>query len=144
MGQSKSYYRGEAIFSAGGVLVDKTSGKVLLIYKENTGEWLLPKGKMEKGELPEKTAKREIYEETGYKNKIKKFLSVQIRPDALDNHKTKVVLWFLSESTGDEKVENTQKKNEHFRSKWFEKDEGIKMLKWEDDKKLLEMVSFKT
>jgi 8-oxo-dGTP pyrophosphatase MutT (NUDIX family) len=64
---SSSYYRGEAVFSAGGVLVNEDKRLVLLVYKETNGEWLLPKGHMEEGETIEETAQREIFEETGYK-----------------------------------------------------------------------------
>ena len=51
--------------AAGGV-INNGSGSYLFIYKNNM--WDLPKGKMEKGEIPEQTAIREVWEECGLKN----------------------------------------------------------------------------
>ena len=68
MSDMGDFFWGEAIFSAGGVLVDPNTNRVLLIYKKEIGEWLLPKGRIEYGETIEQAAKREIFEETGYRN----------------------------------------------------------------------------
>ena len=57
--------------SAGGVVVQE--GQVLLIKTENLkGEevWTFPKGLVEPGETPERTALREVLEETGYEAEI--------------------------------------------------------------------------
>jgi len=51
--------------TAGGVLFNKTATKVYLIYKTERDEWLLPKSHVEDEQLVD-TAKRELYEETGY------------------------------------------------------------------------------
>ncbi len=134
---SDQYFNGEAIFSAGGVLVDKENNKALLIYKEKIDEWLLPKGRMEKGETIEQTAEREIFEETGYKNKFEKLLSVQVRPDINDPNKTKVIFWFACVLTDKEKTENTQDVGENFTGKWVSLSEALQLLKWENDKKLV-------
>lgn len=134
---STSYYLGEAAYSAGGVLINTVENKVLLIYKETSGEWLLPKGHLEEGETIEDTAKREIFEETGYKNTIKNLLSVQIRPDTLDQSKSKVIFWFVSELIDNTKQENTQMSNENFKGEWFSLSEATTKLKWEEDKKLV-------
>ncbi len=80
---NNSYFVGETIFSAGGVLCDEENKKVFLIYKNKTDEWLLPKGCMEENETIEQTAEREVFEEAGYKNKVKKLLSVQTKPVVL-------------------------------------------------------------
>lgn len=53
------------IAAAGGV-VHNHEKKLLLIHR--LGKWDLPKGKMEDGEVPETTAKREVCEETGVCN----------------------------------------------------------------------------
>lgn len=54
-------------FSAGGVLFK--DGKVLLI-KNPSGVWTLPKGLVEEGEEPKETALREVWEETGIRGRI--------------------------------------------------------------------------
>lgn len=134
---SISYYSDEAAYSAGGVLINRKTNKVLLIFKPVTGEWLLPKGHMENDETIEKTAQREIFEETGFENTIKNLLSVQVRPDIVDQSKSKVIFWFLSELLNDIKQENTQMSNEDFNCEWFSREEAIANLKWDEDKKLV-------
>ncbi len=57
--------------SAGGVMAE--AGKVLLVRTQNLkGEevWTFPKGLVEPGERPERTALREVFEETGYEAEI--------------------------------------------------------------------------
>lgn len=137
---STSYYKNESVFSAGGVLIDSTNKKLLLVFKQASGEWLLPKGHIENGETIEAAAEREIFEETGYKNKIKNLLSVQVRPDLVDVSKSKVIFWFLSLLTSDQQVANTQTESENFTGKWFSRKDAIGSLKWDDDKKLIEKV----
>lgn len=134
---STSYYLGETIYSAGGVLINALEKKVLLIYKTLSKEWLLPKGHLEENESIENTAEREIFEETGYKNRVKYLLSVQTRPDLVDRTKCKIVFWFLSELAADDKNENTQMDNENFKGEWFSRNDAIKKLKWDEDKKLV-------
>lgn len=136
---SKSYYKDETVFSAGGVLVNEDKQLVLLIYKESSNEWLLPKGHMEENESIEETAQREIFEETGYKNEVKKLLSVQIRPDVVDPTKNKVIFWFYSVLTDENRTDGTQENNENFSGKWMTKEEALKLLKWDEDKKLVKM-----
>lgn len=46
--------------------------EALLVYQSN-GFWGFPKGHPDKGETPQKTADRELFEETGYR--VKKILS---------------------------------------------------------------------
>jgi len=137
---SNSYYKDETIFSAGGVLVDEKKKLIYLIYKERSGEWLFPKGRMEDGETVEESVEREIFEETGYKNEVKKLLSVQIRPDVVDSTKSKVIFWFYSVLTDENKTEGTQENNENFSGKWMTKEEALSLLKWDEDKKLIEKI----
>lgn len=54
--------------SAGGVVFKKEGGaiKVCLISKKGGSIWALPKGRVDQGETPEDTARREVLEETGH------------------------------------------------------------------------------
>jgi 8-oxo-dGTP diphosphatase len=58
----------EIQMSAGGVLYKKEGNimKVCLIAKKGKRVWALPKGRVDPGETPEETAKREVLEETGH------------------------------------------------------------------------------
>lgn len=51
------------IWQAAGGLIINYQGQVLLMFRR--GKWDLPKGKMEENETPERTARREVTEETG-------------------------------------------------------------------------------
>mgnify|MGYP001943049069 FL=1 len=55
--------------SAGGVVIK--NGQVLML-KKYYGDWVLPKGKMERGENTKETAVREVKEETGIEANILK------------------------------------------------------------------------
>lgn len=61
---SKKY---KIIEAAGGVVTNEL-GEILIIYRQETYD--LPKGKMDKGEIPRETAQREVEEETGVSNLI--------------------------------------------------------------------------
>jgi ADP-ribose pyrophosphatase YjhB (NUDIX family) len=69
--------------SAGGLVVDKTGTKGLLIGRLDPKDasherllWSLPKGHIEEGESPEQAAIREVAEETGIKSEITRSLGV--------------------------------------------------------------------
>lgn len=51
------------VIEAAGGAVKNSEGKLLLIHRR--GKWDLPKGKIDKGETPEKAALREVEEECG-------------------------------------------------------------------------------
>ncbi|MDX1447819.1 MAG: NUDIX hydrolase [Acidimicrobiia bacterium] len=56
------------ILAAGGLVIRPDSDgtlRVLLVHRPRYGDWSLPKGKADPGEVPEWTAKREVEEETG-------------------------------------------------------------------------------
>ena len=56
--------RAKYTHSAGGVVVNKLTGDVLVVAQPNK-VWSLPKGHIDKGEDPLVAAKREIFEESG-------------------------------------------------------------------------------
>lgn len=87
------------LIEAGGGLVTNEKGEVLIIYRLETYD--LPKGKMDKGEIPRETAHREVVEETGVKDLITKDL-LGITYHTYRNRKNKRVLkrtyWFKMEA----------------------------------------------
>jgi 8-oxo-dGTP pyrophosphatase MutT (NUDIX family) len=64
---SQQFFSDEFVTSAGGVLFRMKPGHPLEICHQRKEEWLLPKGRKDLGESVEKTALREVYEETGWK-----------------------------------------------------------------------------
>lgn len=61
--------------SAGGVVYNIDNGLTqILMIEDRCNKWTFPKGKNEEGETYEETAIREIFEETGIKGKVIKFL----------------------------------------------------------------------
>lgn len=82
------------IFAAGGIVFSKKD-EVLAIKR--LGYWDLPKGKIEKGEIPLQAAKREIAEETGLTNELKlkrKLIETQHIYFANDQYYLKTTYWF--------------------------------------------------
>ena len=67
---STQFFSDEFVTSAGGVLFCIKPGhplEICLIHLQRKDEWLLPKGRKDRGESVEQTAFREVYEETGWK-----------------------------------------------------------------------------
>lgn len=123
-----------------GVVIFRREGKdilyLLLFKKYKTEYWDLPKGNIEKGEEPQKTAQREAAEETGitdlkfipgFEEKLKWVyrLEGQLR--------FKTVAYYLAETwTRDVKISH-----EHIKPGWFTRGEAEKVLRHEDTKELL-------
>lgn len=57
--------------SAGGVVL---FGNTILLLKKYNGDWVMPKGRVEKGESFDQTALREVFEETSVKAEIDKYI----------------------------------------------------------------------
>jgi len=123
-------------FSAGGVVYKFENGdlKVLLISTKEGRAWALPKGLIEKGENPEKTALREIKEETGIEGEIVDELGETSYWFVLEGEKYfKTVKYFLVKYTGGE----INPQWEISSAEWFSPDEAIKKLTYKTDKEIL-------
>lgn len=57
-------------FCASAFVIDPNTKKILLVKHKKFKKWVQPGGHMEHGEVPEETAVREVYEETGIKIKL--------------------------------------------------------------------------
>jgi len=57
-------------FCASAFVVDPYTKKILLCHHRKFDRWVQPGGHIEDNELPEETALRETYEETGYRIKL--------------------------------------------------------------------------
>ena len=84
--------------SSGGVVV---FGNAVLLLKKYNGDWVLPKGRLEKGEDIKSAALREVLEETGVKAVVINYIgSVQYdyKNFKEDEVVCKTVHWYLMKS----------------------------------------------
>ncbi|NPB06688.1 MAG: NUDIX hydrolase [Aquificae bacterium] len=116
--------------SAGGVLFK--DGQVLLI-KNPSGVWTFPKGLVEKGEKPEETALREVYEETGVKGRVLDYLGEISYWFNLKGEKVfKRVKYYLMEYEEGEPKPSWEVKDARF----FPVEEAARLLKYDGDRKV--------
>ncbi len=117
-------------FSAGGLLIKE--GRVLLI-KNPSDVWTFPKGLVEKGEKPEDTAIREVYEETGVKGRIVLELGRISYWYVREGEKIrKRVVYYLMEYLHGEPKPSWEVKD----AKFFTIEEAKRLLKYKGDKEI--------
>lgn len=136
--RNQSFIINEPLVSAGAVLVDEQTKRVVVIKCLTSGEYLLPKGTKEDNETIEETAVREVFEETGYRNRLSSLLAIQVRPDAggaIGRHK--MIYWYYSRLESDLQVNDTQEEWEHFQSEWHSYDSAMDVLTFNDDKRVV-------
>jgi 8-oxo-dGTP pyrophosphatase MutT (NUDIX family) len=127
-------------FSAGGIVVH---GSDVLLVCENGTFWGFPKGRIESGETPQKTAIREIAEETGCMNTavIKELGSYSRHPftlsNQLDTSEVKHITIFLLRA--DTKV-LAQPSEENAIGQWFAKEHVLAQLTHPEDRAFYERV----
>lgn len=126
--------------SSGGVIyriVPKKQIEILLLYRKRTNSWHLPKGTQEKGENLEKTALREVAEETGFEAKIEKYLSKL--PSLKEDKTPKITHYYLMKPI--KKIADHD--HEYNETKWVEINKAKKLLKefteFEKEEKIVEV-----
>lgn len=112
--------------SAGGVVIRKSQHKLYIVLLYKNKDWVLPKGRIEKGEGEEQAALREVYEETGIPlgkmTAIKHLGKINYITDQ-PRSMPKTVSYFLIK-TNHQKL--TPLKNEGFKkASWFEINEAF-------------------
>jgi len=124
--------------SAGGVVV---FGNAILLLRKYNGDWVLPKGKIEKDEQMTEAALREVKEETGIKAKILKYLG-EIHYTYKENwdetnriHKT--VHWYMMESNILDTV--PQKEEGFVEAKYIHMDRAIDIAKYHDEREIIKV-----
>lgn len=124
--------------SCGGIVIYRN--KILVLYKnlKNKYEgWVLPKGTVEEEESFEDTALREVYEETGVRPQIvkyvgKSFYSFNIPKDTVE----KDVHWYLMAS--DSYFSRPQKEEFFLDSGYYKYHEAYHLLKFANERQVLE------
>ncbi len=124
--------------SCGGVVIYR--GKILLLYKNYKNKyegWVLPKGTVEAGEEFERTALREVREETDVKASIVKYIgkseySFSVPEDTVE----KEVHWYLMSANS---YHSKPQKEEFFvDSGYYKYHEAWHLLKFANEKQILE------
>ena len=65
----------KTIQAAGGIVVrDGAHRRIAVVQRSKDDRWVLPRGKLERGENPAAGARREVVEETGHRVKVHEFL----------------------------------------------------------------------
>src|ERR1039458_3458394 len=65
----------KTIQAAGGIVVrDGAHRRIAVVQRSKDERWVLPRGKLERGENPAAGARREVVEETGQRVKVQEFL----------------------------------------------------------------------
>jgi 8-oxo-dGTP pyrophosphatase MutT (NUDIX family) len=124
--------------SCGGVVIFR--GKILLLYKNVRNKyegWVLPKGTVEEGEEFPQTALREVWEESGAKAEIVKYIgkseySFTVPEDVVE----KEVHWYLM--MADSYYSKPQKEEYFMDSGFYKYHEAYHLLKFSNEKQILE------
>ncbi|MEG0249280.1 MAG: NUDIX hydrolase [Peptostreptococcus sp.] len=124
--------------SAGGVVV---LGNTILLLRKYNGDWVLPKGKVEKGENHEQTALREVKEETGVKASIVKYLGEihYTYKENWDHQKGvhKIVFWYLMHTKNMETV--PQREEGFVEAKFVHIDRVLDIARYDDEKEIIKV-----
>ena len=124
--------------SCGGVVIFR--GKILLLYKnfKNRYEgWGLPKGTVEMGEKHVETALREVFEESGVKATVMKYIgkseyTFNVPQDIVE----KEVHWYLM--MADNYYSKPQREEFFVDSGYYKYHEAYHLLKFSNEKQILE------
>ncbi|MFZ6016112.1 MAG: NUDIX hydrolase [Nitrospirota bacterium] len=125
--------------SSGGVIFRRhdTEIEVALVAVKGGKTWCLPKGIIDKGESPEKTAVREVAEETGLKGKIVEKLGditywYYIKEENTKCKKT--VHFFLIEYESGDISEHDWEVD---KASWFQIDEALDKANYKNEKEMI-------
>lgn len=121
--------------SAGGVVV---FGNTILLLKKFNGDWVLPKGRIEKDESVRETAIREVLEESGVRAKIVKYIGMvhyKFKNTKEDDTVYKTVHWYVMKTNS---MDCTPQKKEGFIDARFVHIDKVKdLVRYEDEKKII-------
>jgi len=124
--------------SAGGVVI---FGNAILLLKKFNGDWVLPKGRVEKGENIREAAIREVMEESGVKAVIIKYIGMvhyTYKNIKEDETVFKTVHWYLMKANSMESV--PQKKEGFIEATFVHKDRVKDLVRYNDERKIIKKV----
>jgi 8-oxo-dGTP pyrophosphatase MutT (NUDIX family) len=121
--------------SSGGVVV---FGNAILLLKKYNGDWVLPKGRLEKGENIKSAALREVLEETGVKGEILDYIgAVHYNYKNLkeDEIVSKTVHWYLMKSNSMEC--KPQRREGFIDAMYVHVDKAKNLVRYADERKII-------
>jgi len=120
------------VLAAGGLLV-RDDGRVAVVHRPRYDDWSLPKGKLDPGESFEDGARREVWEETGVRGRIREELRSVEYVDR--KGRDKLVRWYRMDVDGepDEFVPN----DEIDELRWLTPAEALDLVDYDHDRALL-------
>lgn len=124
--------------SAGGVILRQTERgyETVLVGRKSDGAWLLPKGTPNEGEPIERTALREVAEETGLEVKLRAPLGSIYYSFARDGRRIdKTVLFYLMSAVGGS-VERHD--HEYDEVRWVHVEEAKRLLSHDNYREILD------
>lgn len=123
------------VLSSGGVIIHNN---LILLLKKYNGDYVLPKGRVEKGETIEETALREVKEESGIDGTIKKYLGKidYSFMNRMRNVKVDKTVHFFLMSTKD--THTIPQSMEGFKTaKFYDRDEAVKLMRFKQEKSII-------
>lgn len=116
---------------AGGVVTRVRDGDTLVLLvraRPAPHDWVLPKGHIEPGEVPETAARREVREEAGVDGEIVRYVG---RIDFTKDHEDVRAGYFLMRYAGEVPA------SEHREKRWCTFDDALSMVRFDDTGALL-------
>lgn len=121
--------------SSGGVVV---FGNTILLLKKFNGDWVLPKGRVEKNEAIKEAALREVLEESGVKAEILRYIGMvhyKYKNLKEDEMVYKTVHWYLMKTNC---MDCTPQKKEGFVDAVFVHiDKAKDLVRYKDEKNII-------
>lgn len=121
--------------SAGGLIVFENT---ILLLKKFNGDWVLPKGRVEKGETIKQAALREVLEESGVKAEILKYIGManyKYRNSRQNETVYKTVHWYLMQTNCMDCI--PQKKEGFIDAVFVHMNKAKDLVRYEDEKNIV-------
>lgn len=121
--------------SSGGVVV---FGNTILLLKKFNGDWVLPKGRIEKNEDLKDAALREVMEEAGVKAEITKYIGkIKYKYENLKEEEMvhKTVHWYFMKSNCMDCV--PQKKEGFIDAMFVHMDKAKDLVRYDDEREII-------
>lgn len=121
--------------SSGGVVI---FGNTILLLRKFNGDWVLPKGRVEKGEKIRDAALREVLEESGVKAELGEYIgkaNYKYRNLKANKMVSKTVHWYLMRASN---MDCTPQKKEGFVDALFVHiDKATDLVRYEDERNMI-------